>query len=462
MAGKTTIGRDFTQGPIFGPLVSFSVPFMLSNALQVLYSTVDMAIVGRYMGEVGLTAVSNASKLILFLSVIGVGLATSAQIYVAQLIGQGRRKDLNAAIGTLFTFLLAIGAAMTVVGLLFARPLLGFLKVPETAYGGSLSYLRVCAPGIFFAYGYNMTSAVLRGMGDSKRPFLFIAIASVANVVLDLLFVAVFRWGEAGAALATALGHAISFVFSWAYLYRRREAFGFDFRRASFRVDNAVIRAFLRLGVPLAVRFSVVNLTMIYVLRWINVWGHENGLQDIASGVFNVGLQMDDLVTKVTLGIMQATTGIVGQNYGAGKFDRVRKTVTSAWLFSIGFYVVYTAFLLFRTEGMFRLFNVTDPEALKLAHVFAWSIVWQFPGLALTRGTNGFVNGIGNATFSLVLGLLDGVVLRIGFSWLLGDYLGMGFGGYVLGYGIACYGLCVPAIVYLFFFPWEKRKTVTA
>ena len=272
-----------------------------------LYSTVDMAIVGRYMGEVGLTAVSNASKLILFLSVIGVGLATSAQIYVAQLIGQGRRKDLNAAIGTLFTFLLAIGAAMTVVGLLFARPLLGFLKVPATAYGGSLSYLRVCAPGIFFAYGYNMTSAVLRGMGDSKRPFLFIAIASVANVVLDLLFVAVFRWGEAGAALATALGHAISFVFSWAYLYRRREAFGFDFRRASFRVDNAVIRAFLRLGVPLAVRFSVVNLTMIYVIRWINVWGHENGLQNIASGVFNVGLQMDDLVTKVTLGIMQAT-----------------------------------------------------------------------------------------------------------------------------------------------------------
>ena len=462
MKSGATIGRDFTTGPIFGPLVSFSIPFMLSNALQVLYNTVDMAIVGRYMGEIGLTAVSNASKVIIFLSVIGLGLSTSAQIYVAQLIGQGRRKDLNTAIGTLFTFLLAIGATMTVAGFVFARPLLAFLKVPAAAYGGSLAYLRVCSAGIIFAYGYNMTSAVLRGMGDSKRPFLFIAIASVANVVLDLLFVAVFRWGEAGAALATAMGHAISFLFSWAYLYRRREAFGFDFRRASFCVDNAVIRAFLRLGIPLAIRFSVINLTMMYVIRWINVWGHENGLQDIASAVFNVGVQMDDLVTKVTLGIMQATTGIVGQNYGAGKFDRVRKAVKSAWLFSIGFYVVYTCFLLFRTEGMFRLFNVTDPDALKLAHVFAWSIVWQFPGLALTRGTNGFVNGIGNANLSLVLGLLDGVVLRIGFSWLLGDYLNMGFGGYVLGYGIACYGLCVPAIIYLCFFPWEKRKAVTA
>ena len=462
MAAHGTIGRDFTTGPIFGPLVSFSIPFMLSNALQVLYNTVDMAIVGRYMGEIGLTAVSNASKLILFLSVIGVGLSTSAQIYVAQLIGQGRRKDLNAAIGTLFSFLLAIGAAMTLAGFVFARPLLSFLKVPDGAVGGSLSYLRVCSAGIVFAYGYNMTSAVLRGMGDSKRPFLFIAIASVTNVALDLLFVAVFRWGEAGAAAATAISQAVSFLFSWFYLYRRRDAFGFDFRPESFRPDRAVLIAFLRLGIPLAIRFSVINLTMIYVIRWINAWGAANGMEDVASAVFNVGVQMDDLVTKVTLGIMQATTGIVGQNYGARKFDRVRKTVTSAWLFTIGFYVVFTCFLLLRTEAMFRLFNVTDERALALASVFAWNIVWQFPGLALTRGTNGFVNGIGNAKLSLVLGLLDGVVLRIGFSWLLGDVLGKGFGGYVLGYGIACYGLCVPAIIYLFFFPWEKRKAVTA
>ena len=462
MKTRATIGRDFTAGPIFGPLVAFAVPFMLSNLLYVLYTTVDMVIVGRYMGEIGLTAVSNASKIILFLSIISAGLATSGQIYVAQLVGQGRRRDLNTAIGTLFTFLLAIGAVMSFAGLVFARPLLAFLKVPEAAYDGALSYLRVCSPGIVFAYGYNVTSAVLRGMGDSKRPLLFIVIASVANVVLDLLFVAVLRWGEAGAALATALGHAISFAFSWAYLHRRREAFGFDFKPESFRMDRAVLGAFLRLGVPLAIRFSVINLTMMYVIRWINVWGHENGLADLASAVFNVGVQMDDLVTKVTLGIMQATTGIVGQNYGAGKFDRVRKAVTSAWLFSIGFYVIFTYFLLVHTEGMFRLFNVTNPDALKLAHVFAWSIVWQFPGLALTRGTNGFVNGIGNATFSLVLGLLDGVVLRIGFSWFLGDYLGRGFGGYVLGYGIACYGLCIPAIIYLFFFPWEKRKAVTA
>ena len=456
------IGRDFTTGPIFGPLVSFSIPFMLSNALQVLYSTVDMAIVGRYMNEVGLTAVSNAAKLFIFFTIISVGLSTGGQIYVAQLIGQGRRGELNKAIGTFFTFLLGLGVAMTMVGLAFARPMLNFLKVPAAAYDGARDYLLIGTAGLVFSYGYNMVSAVLRGMGDSKRPFLFVAIASVTNLILDIIFIAGFHWGTAGAAFATILGQALSFLFSVVYLYRRREAFGFDFRIGSFRPDGAVLRAYLKLGIPLGVRFAVINVTMLYVVRMVNAWGHANGLEDVASAVFNVGVQMDDIVTKVTQGIMQASTGIVGQNYGARKFDRIRKTVVSAWLFSFGFYVVYTCFLLFRTESMFRMFNVTDPEALKLASVFAVNIVWQFPGLIIMRGTNGFINGIGNVKLALIFGILDGVVLRVGCSWLFGSLLGMGFAGYVLGYGIACYGMGVPSLIYLYFFPWEKRNVVTA
>lgn len=243
MADKVkTLIKDFTTGPIFGPLVAFSVPFMLSNALQVLYSTVDMIIVGHYMGETGLTAVGNASKLFVFFTMVSIGLSMSGQIYVAQLIGQGRRKELNRAIGTLFTFLLAFGAVMTVVGLTCAKMMLGAIKVPDDAYAGALSYLLICSAGLVFSYGYNMVSAVLRGMGDSKRPFLFVAIASVTNLVLDVLFIAGFHWGTFGAGLATILGQALSFVFSWIYLYRRREEFGFDFkpvRRHALRIYRA-------------------------------------------------------------------------------------------------------------------------------------------------------------------------------------------------------------------------------
>lgn len=454
--------RDFTSGPLFGPLVTFSLPFMLSNALQVLYSTVDMIIVGHYMGEVGLTAVSNASKLFVFFTMLSIGLAMSGQIYIAQLIGQGRRGDLNKSIGTLFTFLLSIGAVMTVIGLSFAKPLLNFLKVPDAAYGGALSYLLICSAGLVFSYGYNMVSSVLRGMGDSQRPFLFIAIASVTNLILDVVFIAGFHWGTFGAGLATILGQALSFIFSWIYLYRRREEFGFDFKLSSFKLDVAIFKAQIKLGVPFAVRFAVVNITMLYVIRFVNAWGKTNGLADVASAVFNVGVQMDDIVTKVTQGIMQAATGIVGQNYGAGKFDRIRKTVIYSWIFSFGFYVIFTLFLFLRTEDMFRMFNVTDPQALKLTHIFVANIVWQFPGLIIMRGTNGFINGIGNAKLGLIFGIFDGVILRVGCSWLLGSYLNYGFSGYVLGYAIACYGMGIPSIFYLFCCPWEKRKTVTA
>lgn len=446
--------RDFTKGPLFGPLVSFSAPFMLSNALQVLYTTVDMVIVGQCLGKVGLAAVTNAGRMVDFLTVVCMGLATSGQIYISQLIGQGRRQDLNATIGSLFTFLGLVALGMMALGLVFADAFIGLLNIPVEARPDARAYLVTCTLGLLFSYGYNMVSAVLRGMGDSKRPFLFIAIASVTNLVLDIVFITVFHLGVFGAALATVIGQSLSFFFAIAYLYRRRVDFCFDFRWASFRIDRAIFGAFLKLGIPFAVRFSAINISMMYVLSLVNSVGLN------ASAVFGAGVKLDDIVTKVTQGIMQATTGMVGQNYGARKFDRIRRIVVYAWVLSFGFYAVYTALLLGNPEGMFRLFN-SDPEVLALAPLFAYNIVWQFPGLVLMRGTNGFINGIGNASLALIFGLLDGVVLRIGCSWFLGTYLGMGLRGFILGYAIACYGMGVPALFYFLFCPWEKRKAVT-
>lgn len=449
-----TMARDFTRGPVLGPLAWFSVPFMLSNALQVFYSAVDMYVVGRYAGAVALASVVNASRVFVFLTMLSVGLSMSGQIYIAQLVGQGRRDAFDKAVGTFFGTLLASGAILSVVGTAGARALLGAIDVPEEAFAGALDYVRICSAGLVFSFGYNMVSAVLRGMGDSRRPFLFVAIASLANIALDLVAVAGLGWGPAGAALATILGQSVSFIFAWVYLLRRREAFGFSFRPSSFIPDRAVFAAQMRLGIPFAVRFAAINVSMMYVVRLVN------GLGIAASTVFGVGVQMDDIVTKMTQGIMQAATAMVGQNYGAGKFGRVRRVVAGAWIFSVGFYVIYGAFLLLRTEEMFGIFT-KDAAVLALAPVFARNIVWQFPGLALMRGTNGFINGIGNARLALLFGILDGVVLRIGCSWLLGSALGLGLSGYVLGYAIACYGMGVPSLIYFIWGKWEQRGVVT-
>ncbi len=445
--------HDYTKGPIFGPLVRFSIPFMISNALQVLYAVVDMYIVGLYTGHVGLSAVANASRIFVLTTMISVGLTMSGQIYVAQLIGKGDRSSLSKSIGTFFTTILSAGAIISLFSLITARWMLGVTNVPAEAFNGAYTYLIVTSAGLVFVFGYNMVSSVLRGMGDSSRPLLFVAIACVLNIILDFIFIALFGMGLFGAALATVIAQALSFAYSWRYLSVRSDKFGFDFKLKSFMPDMRIFKSQMKLSIPFTIRFAAINVSMLYIQSMVNSLGLA------ASTIFLVGIQLDDIVTKVTQGIMQATTAMVGQNYGARRFDRVRQVVRSAWLFASGFYIIYTFFLLSYPEEMFGLFT-NEPEIVALAPLFAWNIVWQFPALVLMRGTNGFIHGIGNANLSLIFGLFDGVVLRIGCSWFLGAFLGLGLKGYILGYAIASYGMGVPTLFYYWFCPWQKRKSV--
>lgn len=452
---KNSIIKDYTKGPIWWPMVVFALPFMLSNGLQVLYNVVDMLIVGQFLGKVGVAAVSNAGRIFVFLTMVCLGLSLSGQIYISQLIGKGERGErLNRTIGTYFFSQLAIGLVMTVVGVVLTDWIIKLLEVPAEAVEDARKYLQITTAGLVFSYGYNMISGVLRGMGNSRHPFLFIAIASVINIILDFVFIKYCGLGVFGAGLATILGQAIAFIYALIFLYKRREEFSFDFKLSSFIPSMKIFNSLMKLGVPYVIRFASINVSMLYVIRLINKLGVDEAT------VFGAGVQLDDIVTKVTLGIMMAGTAMVGQNYGAREYGRITKIITYAWCFSAGFYIIFAAILLLFPKQLIGMFT-NEPEVLALAPAFAYSIVWQFPGLILMRGTNSFINGIGHANLGLVFALLDGVILRIGLSWFFGDYMGMGFKGFVLGYGIACYGMGVPALIYFLFFPWKNRKLVT-
>ncbi len=446
--------KDFTKGPLFGKLLWFSVPFMLSNALQILYSLVDMMVVGRVLGSPGLAAVAISSQCFVFMTMCCTGFCTGGQIYISQLLGSGQRHRLNETIGTIFSIVFLFGLSMTLLGITCATPLLKLMNTPAESFKGAWQYMIVCSGGVLFSYGYNMFSAVLRGMGDSRHPFVFIVIASVLNLLLDMLFVVVFRWGVCGAALATILGQAFSCLYALCFLYRNREAFGFDFKRSSLKIHGAILRPILALGVPMAIRFGAVNISMLFVVAMVSSLGHQ------ATSVFGIGIKLDDMANKVAQGVMQALAAVVGQNYGAREFGRVKQAVVYTWLITVSIYVVYTLFLVFRTRAMFGLFT-TDEEVLKLTPVFVSAILWHFPALLIMKGTNGFINGIGNAWFGLICAVLDGFVLRVVCTWFLGVVLGMGLYGFILGYSIAGYGLALPSLVYFLFFPWEKRKLVT-
>ena len=445
--------RDFTQGPLFWPLLSFALPFMLSNALQVAYSMTDMLITGRYVGHTGLSAVATASQATDFITMVGFGVSTGGQVLISQLIGKGRRDQLQPTIGTLFSLVIICAAVASIGGLTFARPFLRLLKTPDESFASALDYLRVMSCGFFFIFGYSMVAAVLRGMGDSRHPFMFMMISSVTNVTLDLVFIAGFKWGVFGGALATVMAQALAFLCALVFLYRHRESFGFDFQLKSLRIHPPILAVLVKLGIPFSVRFGAIHLSMLYVNSLIN------GLGVAASATYGVGTRLDNLANRVSQGVMMALSTIVGQNMGAGNFQRIRKSVYYGWAICATMFGAYAAVLLTFTREMYGCFT-DNPDVLRLSAVFVKGLILHYPALLIMKGTNGFLQGIGNANFGLAIALTDGLIARISLSWLLGIYFKMGLYGFIAGYALATYVTAIPSMLYFFFWPWEKRKLV--
>ena len=445
--------KDFTTGSISRQLFNLMIPFMLSNALQVLYSTIDMIIVGKYVGTAGLSAVSQSSLILNFATMVCLGFANGGQVLISQAIGAGKKKETNNIIGTLFTVILAIGFIFSVVILFSKNTVIKVMNIPSESIAMSDDYLIICGLGMMFTAGYNMVSAILRGMGDSKRPLLFIAIASVVNLVLDILFTGFWGWGVAGAAWATIIGQAVSFLFSIYYLYKNKEEFGFDFKLVSFKPLKKYVNMIIKLGTPMAIQSGFINLSMLYVNALVNSLGV------VESATFGVGVRIDDIMNKISMGIQYAALPMISQNIAAKKLKRAQKVVHSAWIFSAIFTIFFVSMYLCFGKELFMLFS-EDAAVHRLSPTFIRAIMWMFIPFAIMRGTGAFIQGIGNVKFGMVLSILDGVALRIGLSWLFGIYFKFGFYGFVLGYALAPYGYAIPSLIYFLSGIWKKRKVL--
>ena len=450
---KKNFTKDFTQGNLMTGMLWFMLPFMASNAMQVLYSTIDMIIVGRYVGTAGLSAVAQSSLIVNFAAMLCLGVSNAGQVLVSQALGAGKRDKMNHIIGTLFSILMIMGLVLTAGVLLFRNGILDLINTPIESENMAMDYLVICGGGLIFTAGYNMVSAVLRGMGDSKRPFLFILIASVTNLVLDIIFTGMLGMGVAGAAWATVIGQAVSFIFSLYYLYHNRAEFGMDFRREYFVIDKSYARMIFTQGAPMAVQSAAINLSMLFVNSMVNNVGV------VASATFGVGCRIDDIVNKISQGIQYAALPMISQNMGAKKQDRAVKVVYCALIYSFALTAIFmTLYLCFGRE-MFMLFS-DDTQVHELSSVFIRAILWMFPAFAVMRGSGAFIQGIGHARMCMVLALLDGVVLRIGLSWLFGVVFDMGFFGLVRGYALAPYGYAVPSMLYFLSGKWRSRKSL--
>ena len=443
--------RDLTTGSVTKLLLLFAFPLLLSNLLQTVYNMVDMIVIGNFVGSVGLSAVSIGGDILHFLTFLAMGVANAGQVILAQYIGAGQREHVRGTIGTLFTVVLGLAVILSVVSLCCVNGILSAMNTPEEAWDYTRDYVVTCCCGLIFIYGYNLVSAILRGMGDSRHPFIFVAVAAVVNLVLDLLFVAVFHMGPFGAALATVIGQAVSFVWALIFLYRNRVSFGFDFRPSSFLPDREVLPKLVKLGLPMCLQSAAIHFSMLFVNSYINAYGVT------ASAVTGIGNKLGSITAVVTNALSTAGSSMVGQNIGAEKYDRIPRIVRTSMVIDMAFALILSTLTVFFPRAIFGIFN-SDPEVLDMAMTYIPVAVLLYIGFALRSPFFALINGCGNAKLNLTVGLLDGVVCRIGLAMLLGLALGMGIRGFWYGNAAAGY---MPFFIGGFYYitgRWKNRR----
>ena len=441
--------RNLTEGPVLRQLLLFSLPLMLGNLLQTVYALADSVIVGQFVGAAGLSAVTTGGEAINIITLISMGVASAGQVLIAQQIGRKDYDEIPRTVGTLFTVLLVIGAAFLALFVFCSDGVLRVMSMPAESYAYGKRYIVTCATGAFAIIGYNAVAAILRGMGDSTRPMIFVAVTSVLNVILDLVFVAVLRMDAFGAALATVISQYISFAVSLVYLWRNREKLGFTVSRAAMKPNRKSVRLVLRLGVPHAVQYGAIMISLLCIVSLINRYGVA------ASAANGIAIKLENINRVVCNAMGTAACTMIAQNFGAQKLSRVQEVVRNLLLVTFVYCLVLGLVILFFPRQVFSVFT-QDAEVLALASVYAAAGFFTSLGHSLRAPYMQLANGIGNARLGLIMGLMDGVVMRIGLSLLLGYALSLGLSGFWWGSAIAGFTPVVIGAIYYYSGRWKK------
>ena len=446
--------RDFTQGNISRQLVVFAWPLFLSNLLQVVYNMVDMVVVGRVLGKVGISAVSIGGDVTNLLTFVAMGFASAGQVLIARYIGARQREKLGTFVGTMCGFLMACGVVLSTLALLFQEQILRLMNTPEQAWAGAVSYSTICMTGLVFIYGYNIVSAIMRGMGDSKHPFIFISFAAVLNLVLDILFVAKLGMGPGGAALATVISQGTSFISCTVFMVLHREQFELDTHLADFvRWNREMLGQLIKLGTPMAIKFASIQVSKLFVNSWINSYG-------VAVSAFaGIANKISSISNLISNAMNTAGSTMAGQNIAAGEFDRVKQIMKTLAVITLSISSLLSViFVLFPTQ-IFALFtDAGDTDVLAIAGGYIPIAIMLFYGSALRCVMNALINGSGNYKINFATAILDGIVMRIGLALLFGLALDMKHYGFWLGDALAGFTPFWIGLVFYYSGRWKNAK----
>ena len=401
--------RNLTTGSVFGNVIYFSLPYLLSYFLQTLYGMADLFIIGQFEGVASTTAVSIGSQVMHMLTVMIVGLAMGSTVSIGQAIGGNDKRKASLDIGNTVTLFMMLSVALTLILLILADSIVSVMSTPEEAVAGTLDYLTVCFIGIPFITAYNIISSIFRGMGDSRSPMYFIAVACVSNIILDYIFMGALHMGPVGAALGTTLSQAVSVVI--ALIVIRRKNSGIKLEKSDFRPNGIVMKDILGIGVPIALQDGFIQVSFII----ITIIANRRGLNDAAA----VGIveKIISFLFLIPSSMLSTVSALGAQNIGAHKNERARQTLYYAALIASLFGLAVSIIMQFAADSAVSLFtDASDPEGamvIQLGGQYMRGYVWDTLFAGIHFSFSGYFCAIGKSLLSFLHNIIAIVLVRI-------------------------------------------------
>lgn len=401
--------KNLTTGSVFKTIVYFALPYLLSYFLQTLYGMADLFIIGQFNGVDSITAVSNGSQVMHMLTVIIVGLAMGVTVTIGHAIGAARQDKASVIVGNTIVLFMSLSIVLTIILTANVGNIVKLIGIPSEAVDGTVKYLIVCFIGIPFITAYNIISAIFRGLGDSKRPMYFIAVACVANIVIDYLLIGVFNMGPVGAALGTTLSQTLSVIISLIAIVKTDV--GIKLNKSDFKIDKDTITEIIKIGIPVAVQDGCIQVAFII----ITVIANSRGLDEAAA----VGIveKVISALFIVPSSMLATVSALAAQNIGAGKHDRASKTLWYAILITTVYGFIVTLIVEFNCDFIVEMFT-TDTMVIMFGAQYLSSYIVDSIFAGVHFSFSGYFAACGKSYIGFIHNIAAIALLRVPGSYL--------------------------------------------
>ncbi len=440
--------NDLTKGDLNKQIFVFALPIVISNMFQALYNAVDLYFVGKYLDTAATVAVSVSGPVmnVLFMAVAGMSLGVT--ILISSLVGVNDSQRIKRLANTSITMFLIGAVIITVLGLILSPHILTWISTPIEAMDYAVSYLRIVFGGMLFTLGYNLVCAMQRGFGDSKSSMYFVIAATITNIILDYVFIVPMNMGVAGAAYATVIAQALSFILSIVYFRSRKHVITFNPRE--FTLDKTYVKDIIRIGLPSALQQATINVAYLALNGIVNSYGM------IASAAYGICVKLDNFAILPCTAVNDAVAAVTSQNLGAGQKERAVKGMWAGRKIIIPFNILLMIVIMLFAEKLTGIFN-SDAEVIFMASKYLRISCWMYIIYAVYYPLMGFIKGTGNAMFALINTVVAQLIIRIPVAYFAAKILGFGFYGVAAAWIIAPIWSNTVYTIYLKSDRWYKR-----